>query len=142
MDNPTYSPNETLNRNISFDEINRLVFKTKSKSASGYDGIPYGVLKSQKVIETLTRLFQLILDTSIVPSVWRKAIICPILKDASTDPRIPMNYRGVSLLSCISKIYSAFINQRITSHLDEHEVLADEQNGFRKTGRVKITYSR
>lgn len=58
--------------------------------------------------------------------------MCPILKDASTDPRIPMNYRGVSLLSCISKIYSAFINQRITSHLDEHEVLADEQNGFRK----------
>lgn len=80
----------------------------------------------------MTRLFQLILDTSIVPSVWRKAIICPILKDASTDPRIPMNYRGVSLLSCISKIYSAFINQRITSHLDGHEVLADEQNGFRK----------
>lgn len=46
MDNPTYSPNETLNRNISFDKINRLVFNTKPKSASGYDGIPYGVVKS------------------------------------------------------------------------------------------------
>lgn len=87
MDNPTYSPNETLNRNILFDEINRLVFKAKSKSASGYDKIPYGVKKSQKVIEPLMRLFQLILDTNIDPSVWRKAIICPILKDVSSDPR-------------------------------------------------------
>lgn len=35
MDNPTYSPNETLNRNILFDKINRLVFKAKLKSTSG-----------------------------------------------------------------------------------------------------------
>lgn len=57
MDNPTYSPNETLNRNILYDVINRLVFKVKSKSASGYDKIAFGVLKCQKVIETLTQLF-------------------------------------------------------------------------------------
>ena len=55
----------------------------------------------------------------------------PILKDQASDRRVPMNYRGISLLSCISKLYSAFINNRLTSYLEENDLLADEQNGFR-----------
>ena len=43
-----------------------------------------------------------------------------------------MNYRGVSLLSCISKLYSAFINKRLVTYLENNDILADEQNGFRK----------
>lgn len=43
-----------------------------------------------------------------------------------------MNYRGVSLLSCISKLYSSSINKRIVCYLESNDVLADEQNGFRK----------
>ena len=35
-----------------------------------------------------------------------------------------MNYRGVSLLSCISKL-------RIMNYLENNDILADEQNGFR-----------
>ena len=104
----------------------------KSKSACGHDEIPYCVLKYPPVIRTIHELFQLVFDTSIIPSVWRKAIICPILKDASADKRMPMNYRGVSLLSCISKLYSAFINHRLVTYLENNDTLADEQNGFRR----------
>lgn len=71
MDYPTYSANETLNRNILFDEINRLVFKAKSKSASGYDEIPFGVLKFQKVIEKLMGLFQFLILVSFQQSYAR-----------------------------------------------------------------------
>ncbi len=59
----------------------------KSRSASGYDEIPYCVLKYPQVIVTIQELFQLIFDTSIIPSMWRKAVICPILKDPSSDLR-------------------------------------------------------
>ena len=83
------------------------------------------------VIPVIRSLFQLIFDTSIIPSLWRKAIIYPILKDPSSDRRIPMNYRGISLLSCISKLYSAFINNRLKTYLEENELLSDEQKGFR-----------
>ena len=44
-----------------------------------------------------------------------------------------MNYRGVSLLSCISKFYGSLLNKQITSYLENNDILADEQNGFRKT---------
>ena len=42
-----------------------------------------------------------------------------------------MNYRGVSLLSCINKLHSAFINKRLSYYLETNNVIADEQNGFR-----------
>ncbi|VDI60355.1 Hypothetical predicted protein [Mytilus galloprovincialis] len=132
MEDPLFIPNEDLNSNITIDEITKIVMHAKSKSASGPDQIPYGVLKYPVIIQTLQQLFQLIFDTSIIPTIWRKAIICPILKDPLSDLRVPMNYRGISLLSCTSKLYSSFINQRLVSHLDNNDILADEQNGFRK----------
>ncbi|CAC5405058.1 unnamed protein product [Mytilus coruscus] len=122
LEDPLFVPNEYLNRNITF-EIDNIVMHAKSKSASGLDEIPYSVLKFPIAIETLLQLFQLILDTSLIPSIRRKAVICPILTDTSSDARLPMNYRGVSLLSCISKLYSAFINKRITYYLENQDIL-------------------
>ena len=105
----------------------------KNVKSSGIDNIPYEVLKFPSVIPVLRSLFQLIFDTSIIPSLWGKAIIYPILKDPSSDRRIPMNYRGISLLSCISKLYSALINNRLNKYLEENELLSNEQNGFRSS---------
>ena len=79
----------------------------------------------------LKQLFQLIFDTSVIPTVWRKSVICPILKDPQSDKRVPLNYRGISLLSCVNKLYSSFLNKRITVYLNNNNILADEQNGFR-----------
>lgn len=132
IEDPLYVPNEQLNNNISLEESANAVMKAKSKSACGIDNIPYAVLKFPPVIEVLHQLFQMIFDTSIIPSDWRKAIIYPILKDKNSDKRLPLNYRGVSLLSCISKLFSSFINKRISSYLEDRDILADEQNGFRR----------
>ena len=43
-----------------------------------------------------------------------------------------MNHRGVSLLSCISKLYSAFINKRLSCYLEDRDLLADQHNGIRR----------
>ena len=68
----------------------------------------------------------------LTPSVWLKAIINPIPKGALKDPYLPMNYRGISLLSCTSKIYSGVLNNRITDYFENVDVFVDEQNDFRK----------
>lgn len=70
-------------------------------------------------------------DTGLVPTVWRKAIICPILKDPDSDKRLPLNYMGISLLSCVSNLYTSFLNKRLSKYLEGKHILADEQNGFR-----------
>lgn len=131
MQDPLYESNNQLNGNITVSEISNIVMQAKKYSSCGFDNIPYDVLKNAPVIVTLQKLFQFIFDCSIIPSLWRKAIICPILKDQNTDKRIPLNYRGISLLSCISKLYTSFVNKRVTKYLDDNQLLADEQNGFR-----------
>ena len=45
---------------------------------------------------------------------------------------MPLNYRGISLISCVSKIYSGVLNNRINSYTDMIGIMAEEQNGFRK----------
>ena len=44
----------------------------------------------------------------------------------------PLNYRGISLLPCIAKLYSSILNNRLTQYCDYLEIIVDEQNGFRK----------
>lgn len=77
--------------------------RAKPNSSHGFDEISYNVLIFTVDIETLRHLFQDIFYASTIPSVWRKAIICPILKDLTSDKRLSRNYHRVNLLSCISQ---------------------------------------
>ena len=67
-----------------------------------------------------------------IPDMWRLAIIKPIPKSGQNSKYEPLGYRGISLLSCIGKIYSAILNERLVSYLENLSIIADEQNGFRK----------
>ncbi len=80
---------------------------------------------------SLHKFFQYYFDTGLLPTHWLKAVIKPIPKSKANDPRIPLNYRGVNLLSCIYKAYSCIINKRITTYLERYHLIEDEQNGFR-----------
>ena len=55
----------------------------------------------------------------------------PLPKDLNKDKRIPLNYRGIHLLSVVSKLYSSILNERLLTYLDTENMLVDEQNGFR-----------
>ena len=45
---------------------------------------------------------------------------------------MPLNYRGISLLSCTSKVLSGILNARIYKYCELMDLIVDEQNGFRK----------
>ncbi len=66
-----------------------------------------------------------------MPQCLGQAIIKPIPKSKSNDHRVPLNYRGIDLLSCIYKAYSTVINKRLLTYLECNNLLCDEQNGFR-----------
>ena len=95
------------------------------------DLLPNEILKNNNLTRILQALFQKCFNAGLVPSAWTKAIIKPIPKAADSDPRIPANYRGISLLSCISKMFTSILNKRITNHINANNGLVEEQNGFR-----------
>ena len=47
------------------------------------------------------------------------------------DPNLPLSYRGISLLSCIGKVYSSLLINKLSKFLDMTGIMSDEQNGFR-----------
>ena len=133
MLDPLFDSSNVLNSDFTFEEVEQATFKSKNKKAVGIDKLPNEILKNHHIIVVMKELFQLCFDTSKIPSEWLKAIILPIPKNSENDPRIPLNYRGLSLLSCVSKIFTSLLNNRITKFLNVNEILVDEQNGFRKS---------
>ena len=132
MTDPLYIENELLNSPITIDEVIKVVRKLKKNKSVGIDRIPNEILQCKEVTRILTHLFQSCFDSGILPSVWKQAIISPIPKDAKADSRVPFNYRGISLLSTLSKTYTSLLNNRIEQFCDDKNLLVDEQNGFRK----------
>eukprot|EP00732_Lithocolla_globosa_P001849 Lithocolla_globosa_v1_NODE_1037_length_2922_cov_4.479791.p2 type:complete len:288 gc:universal NODE_1037_length_2922_cov_4.479791:1924-1061(-) len=97
----------------------------------GWDNIHNKILKNDSSISFLHSLFNFCFKNSVVPSIWLKGIIHPIPKDRKADNTDPMNYRGISLLSCVMKHYCKVLNSRLHSWVEKHDLLDDEQNGFR-----------
>ena len=133
QDSPEPTNNEDiLNTPISVDEISKACSNSKNSKSPGIDKLPYEVYKNDRSIKLLHALFNRCFSTGMVPSVWKKAIIKPIPKNSASDPRVPLNYRGISLLNSSSKLFTMVLNTRLTVYLDANEIIVDEQNGFRK----------
>ena len=56
---------------------------------------------------------------AVFPSDWRKSVIVPLLK--KDDNKIPDNYRGNSLLSSVSKVFIAALNNRLYAWAEKEE---------------------
>ena len=133
-DIPFIDPNESneyLNSPISAQEIDLCIRKLKTSKSSGLDNIINEYLKNTSYVFIYERLFNIILDTGIIPASWVEGIIIPIFKNkgSSTDPD---NYRPITLLSCFGKLFTAVLNSRLNNYLEEFEILKENQAGFRK----------
>ena len=126
LDNTSY-----INQPFFRDEISKVVCKSKTNKAPGIDGIVYDVLKNELTTDLLTTFFNLCFENHKVPEIWVQALIYPIPKSPTNDPRVPLNYRGISLLSVISKLYTAALNARLNNYTETNGYIVNEQNGFR-----------
>ena len=105
--------NLEINHPFAEEEVRKLVMKSNNGNAPGLDSIIYEALKNNTSIKTLVTLFNICLSKGMVPTIRGKAILSPIPKLNSADPRVPLNYRGISLLPVISKLYTAGLSHRI-----------------------------
>ncbi|CAC5404797.1 unnamed protein product [Mytilus coruscus] len=121
----------TLNEPITREEITSAVENAKLRKASGFDEKPAEVIKSPTAFELLYIICNGCFELGKVPDQWTTSIINPIFKPGSEDRKIPLNYRGIKLISVPSKIYCHVLNIRLNSWLDVNKVLC-ERNGFRE----------
>ena len=83
--------------------------------------------RRRTLLQRLHSLLKLIWHTERIPSAWKKAIIVPILKKG--DSQECKNYRGISLLSVVSKVFMKIIQSRLQEHREQTS--REEQTGFR-----------
>ena len=121
--------NLTLNEEIRDDEILKVIKTLKPGKAPGDDGISNDFLKStvNLFLPVYRYLFNKIIDTGIIPECWKMGLIIPLYKNKG-DRADPDNYRAITLLSCLSKVFTTIVNNRLTSFVS----LLDNQAGFRK----------
>jgi hypothetical protein len=132
LENEEHFEDDIINSSITENEIRNMIRRLKNKKSFGPDCLPNEIIKTGKIDTFLLKLFQTCFSNSVAPSIWRKSIIVPIPKNSLLDPCIPMNYRGISLLSCTYKLYTSILNDRLVKYNNHNNFIADEQNGFRK----------
>lgn len=112
-------------------EISEIIGKLKPVSSCGYDDITPKLLKvlSPYLIRPLTLIINQSLKTGIFPNLLKIAKVIPIHK--KDDKSVLSNYRPISLLPAISKIFEKVIHKQIQAYLTENNLLYAAQYGFR-----------
>ena len=91
-------------------------------------------LVETKFINVVRSLFNVICLKSYFPELWTISYITPIFKD--DDSFDPNNYRGISVSSCLGKLFTLIMNERYIKFLDDENVSSDCQTGFRRDYRT------
>ena len=75
-------------------------------------------------------IFNSIIKLEYFPDCWARGEIVPIYK--SGDRNLVNNYRGITMLSCVGKLFTRILNARLTRWAEEKDKLDETQFGFRK----------
>jgi hypothetical protein len=121
---------------ISSSEITDVIKSLKNGKGTRLDGISHEMIKVAHpfVLAPMTKLFNKILANSTYPKLWSTGYISPIFK--ANDPDNPVNYRGLTVKSCMGKLFNSVLNKRLTKFLETHKIINDSQIGFKKKART------
>ena len=109
-----------------------LINGLKPKHSSGHDEISSKLLKDIGVViaPTLSVIINQSLCTGVFPDKLKIAKVIPLFKKG--DESLIENYRPISLLSSISKVFERIVFNQLYKYLDDNNLLFDSQYGFIK----------
>jgi len=80
--------------------------------------------------EEMIDLIKTIWQQGTMPCDWKKSIVVPLYK--RREKNIMGNYKGISLLCTIYKVYAEMSRNRIKKEVKGKGMIAESQAGFRK----------
>lgn len=134
---------QTLNNKLHFHpathvEVIKAIDSLKPKTSSGIDDISAKLIKKckEELVSPLTNVINKSLKQGIFPTQLKTSKVYPKYKKGPKTETI--SYRPISLISTFSKIFEKIILERLTTHLETHRLLTNQQHGFLK-GRSTAT---
>ena len=116
----------SLNARITMDEFRLAKRRMNTGKAVGLDGVPFEIFRGAHIDDVDTRVlvshfdelilhtFNLILMSGKYPVAWRLAMLVPLLKGVDLNSLLPTNYRGIALMSSMSKLFANILEHRLT----------------------------
>jgi Reverse transcriptase (RNA-dependent DNA polymerase) len=113
-------------------EVREIIKSLDNNRAMGADQIPSKFLKDNitPLSELLSRFINESFDQGKFPNTLKFARVTPLYK--SEDPTDVGNYRPLSILSSISKVFETVIKNRLSKHLATNKIIHPNQYGFLK----------
>ena len=137
-ENPPFSPdvqelNDIINASISENEIYNCIKELKNGKACGDDLIINEYIKCtcNILMPLYVKIFNIVFNSGNVPESWLVGNIIPFYKNKD-DQKDPQNYRPITILSCMGKLFTSILNCRLCKFLDSYLLLKENQFGFRK----------
>lgn len=98
----------------------------------GLDNIQSETLKNiaRYISESLAYIVNLSMETGHFPTEFRHSVVFFLYSYKSEDTTAVNNYRPVSLIKIVSKIYEKIIKVRISNYLKKYDILSDMQYEF------------
>ena len=119
---PVFPSKSNLKLHISVTpkKVKKVIINLDLSNVSGLNCIPVVVLKNcePEFSYILAELFNKCLKGSCFPDCWKVSLVIPVFKNVG-ERSTAKNYRSVSLLSVVSKVFEKLVNNRIVDHLEK-----------------------
>jgi hypothetical protein len=121
-----------LDGEITENEIRSAVFSQKNNKSAGLDSLVSEIFKCSfdLISPFLHKLYNTMFTNAYYPESWGLGIITPVFKKG--DENDAKNYRGITLINILAKIYSQVLLNRLTKWTQENDILSSNQFGFQK----------
>lgn len=128
----TTEGNSMFFRPVTTIDIETILYKLKNKRTEDIYSISVYSLKkvSKPILEPLTHIFNSCIEEGCFPSALKLAKICPIYKKGNKED--PGNYRQISILPSVSKIFETIIYDQLLQYFDKFSIISGQQFGFRR----------
>ena len=116
---------------VTEEQVIKVIDNLKPKTSRGKDNLSNKLLKQIKneISKSLTLIINQCFSTGIFPNSLKIAKVIPLYK--KNEKYLFDNYRPVSILSSISKIFEKIMHTQIYNYFNENKLLYDSQYGFR-----------
>ena len=124
--------------NINSTDVLHIINELKPKNSAGHDLISCKLLKEIRFIisEPLAMVINQTLLTGIFPNKLKIAKVIPLFKKG--DKSIIENYRPISILPSISKVFEKIIFNQLYDHFQKHNLFFNGQYGFRRNHSTEL----
>jgi hypothetical protein len=125
-------------RNTTTYEIGKIIHSLECTNSYSYDEMSSRILKvsTPHILSPLIFIFNKILSTGTFPDRLKYSEAKPLCKKG--DKMEVSKYRPISLLTTFSKITEKIIHKRLYCHLNNNNILVNEQFGFREKLSIEM----